>query len=376
MSQTHVGVNDPKAVKKYSGNLALDVARDSFFGSRMMSTGKVGKAPIQRLTDLENEAGDKITFDLSMQLRGAPIEGDDRAEDAAESMEFATDVVMIDQIRCPVSGGGKMTRKRTLHNLRTRGKELIGDWFSRAVDELIFIYGSGARGVNSDFVWRAGFGGFAGNPVQAPDSLHTSYPGTIASKATLTANDTMSRAFLDKVKTKSSLLGGGGSHVPSIQPCNVGGQEKFVVVMRPESHYALRNESGTQSWFEITKALATAVGKDSPLYTGALGEYNGMILQEHKAGIRFTDYGAGANVNASRALFLGRQAVLIAYGNAGQGLPFDWTEKLVDLDNELLISGSTMLGVKKSTFRIPTTGQTLDFGCIAMDHAIDVTLGQ
>lgn len=101
-----------------------------------------------------------------------------------------------------------------------------------------------------------------------------------------------------------------------------------------------------------------------------------MILQEHKAAVRFSDYGASANINASRALFLGRQAVLVAFGNAGAKLPFDWVEKAVDLDNELIVAGAAMVGVKKATFEIPSTGQTYDFGAIAMDHAIDVTLGQ
>lgn len=376
MARTLVGVNDPKAVKRYSGNLALDVARDSFFGSRMMSSGKTARTPIQRLTDLENENGDRITFDLSLQLRGQPIEGDDRAEDDAEDMKFATDIVYIDQMRKPVSAGGQMTRKRTMHNLRERARELLTDYFARAFDELIFIYLSGARGVNDDYIWRQNYSGFAGNPIQAPDSLHTSYPGTVTAKNGLANTDKMTRAFLDKVKVKSSLIGGGTKGIPAIQPVRVGGADKFVVVMRPEAHYDLRQDTGTAGWMDIAKALTTAVGRDSPLYTGALGEYNGMVLQEHKAGIRFSDYGAGANLAAGRALFLGRQAGLVAFGNAGSGLPFDWVEKKVDLDNELIVAGKTMWGVKKSTFEIPSTGQTYDFGAIAMDHYIDITLGQ
>lgn len=376
MARTLVGVNDPKAVKKYSGNLALDVARDSFFGSRMMSSGKTARTPIQRLTDLENENGDRITFDLSLQLRGRPVEGDDRAEDDTEDMKFATDIVYIDQMRKPVSAGGSMTRKRTMHNLRERARELLTDYFARCFDELIFIYLSGARGVNDDFIWPLNYAGFAGNPISAPDTLHTSYPGAVTAKNALTSGDTMSRAFLDKVKVKSTLIGGGTKGIPAIQPVRVGGADKFVVVMRPESHYALRAETGSTGWMEIAKALATAVGRDSPIFTGALGEYNGMVLQEHKAGIRFSDYGAGGNVNASRALFLGRQAGLVAFGNAGAGLPFDWVEKKIDLDNELIVAGKTMWGVKKSQFEIPTTGQTYDFGVISMDHAIDATLGQ
>ena len=43
--------------------------------------------------------------------------------------------------------------------------------------------------------------------------------------------------------------------------------------------------------------------------------------------IRFNDYGAGANYEAARALFMGAQALVEAYGSPGTSLRFDGTRK-------------------------------------------------
>jgi len=68
MGQTIIGLGDPKAVKRYSGNLAIDIPRVGFWTSKYMDSGDVPNRPIWQLTDLENENGEQITFDLSMQL--------------------------------------------------------------------------------------------------------------------------------------------------------------------------------------------------------------------------------------------------------------------------------------------------------------------
>ena len=74
MARTIIGLNDPKAVKKYSAFLAVDVARTSYFNRKFMGEGAESLMPIQRLTHLENEAGELITYDLVMQLKMKPVE--------------------------------------------------------------------------------------------------------------------------------------------------------------------------------------------------------------------------------------------------------------------------------------------------------------
>lgn len=80
MSKTIIGLNDAKAVKRYSAFLAVDVGRKSYFNKKFMGVGVEAQTPIQMLPQLENEAGDQITYDLVMQLKMQPVEGDNTLE--------------------------------------------------------------------------------------------------------------------------------------------------------------------------------------------------------------------------------------------------------------------------------------------------------
>ena len=78
MTKTVVAFGDPKAQKKWSGALFIDITKKSYFDKKFIGTSD--EYAIQRLTDLESEAGDTITFDLSVQLRNRPTYGDQRLE--------------------------------------------------------------------------------------------------------------------------------------------------------------------------------------------------------------------------------------------------------------------------------------------------------
>ena len=90
--------------------------------------------------------------------------------------------------------------------------------------------------------------------------------------------------------------------------------------------------------------------------------YNNVVLHEHESVIRFNDYGAGA-VEAARALFMGEQSMVLAFGTAGTGLRFSWHEESRDNGNQAIISTSSIFAVKKVTFN----GK--DFGMYAIDTA-------
>src|SRR5690242_13551128 len=100
---TLVGFGDPKAQKKWSANLFIDITKKSYFDRKFVGTSD--NAVIQRLTDLESDAGDTIDFDLSVQLRQRPTYGDDRLAGKEEALRFYSDQVYIDQIRHGVSVG-------------------------------------------------------------------------------------------------------------------------------------------------------------------------------------------------------------------------------------------------------------------------------
>ena len=266
--RTIVGVNDPKAVKKYSAFLAVDTSRKSYFNKKFMGVGVEAQTPLQTLPHLENDAGDQVSYDLVMQLKMRPIQGDNTLRSKEEDLKFYTDNLYIDQLRGGVNTGGRMTRKRTVHDLRKIARVRQSDWWARLFDETLFVYLSGARGINPDYIEPTDFAGYAGNPLSAPDAQHLMFGGSALSKATLAATDKMSLKLIDRAVARAEVMGGGTTGVPAIQPVMIDGEEHFVLVMHPWCEYDLRTDVGAGGWMDIQKALATADGKASRINLG------------------------------------------------------------------------------------------------------------
>lgn len=372
MARTIVGVNDAKAVKRYAGLLAYDESQKSYFGQRFVGRGAEAEVPIQLLSELESDAGEQISYDLLAELKMAPVEGDDILEGKEEAQRFYTDTIYIDQARCGVNTGGRMTRKRTLHNLREKARRQQSSWWARLKDELRFIYLSGARGVNTNFILPTGYTGRANNALVAPDTNHILYGGNSTAKSNMTneaagvaGSDTFDLRLVDRAKTKADSQGGGATDIPVLQPCKIDGEEVFVCVMHTFQEDDLRSNTGTGQWLDIQKAIAASEGRKSPMVKGSLGMYRGCILHSHRNVIRFNDYGAGGTYEAARALFMGSQALVEAYGSPGTGLRFDWHEEVRDNGNQVVISSNCTWGTKKVSFTTPIGAQ--DFGVFALD---------
>lgn len=371
MAKTEIKWGSPLAVKRWGLDLAVETATKSYFEQKFI--GKDQNKIIQRRTELEDNAGDRVSFDLSVQLRGDVTYGDNRLEGKEEQLRFYTDEVIIDQVRKAVSAGGAMTRKRTLHNLREVAKARSSEYWAQYFDEVLFVYLSGARGINADYVVPADFKGIGDPPngdesqrlngLQAPDASHYELGGAATSKQTLTADDKMNRTLIERINTNCTMLKAADPKASNMVPVNVDGTNAFVLLMSPYQAYDLRIANDIGSWLDVQKALATQNGNKNAIFQGGLGMIGGTVLHSHEKVVRFDDYGAGANVSAARALFMGRQAGIIAYGQAGSTNRFFWKEIEKDYDNEPSVASGTIFGAKKARFN----GK--DFGLISVDTA-------
>ncbi len=358
MSQTVIPFGDQKAQKKWSADLAVDTRKKSYFESKFIGTDD--NSIIQRKTDLDSASGDRISFDLSVQMRGKPTYGDARVEGKEESLKFYTDEVNIDQVRHAASAGGRMTRKRTSHDLRKVAKNRLSDWFARFYDEALFMYLSGARGINADFIEDESYTGFARNPFEAPDDAHLLFGGAAVSKQTITSDDIMTRDVIERACTKATMMQAEDPETANMVPVKINSEEHYVCVMSPYQEHDLRN-SDKGGWLEIQKAAAGAEGRNNPIFKGGMGMINNTVLHSHRNVIRFSDYGASANLPAARALFMGRQAAVVAYGNGGGGLRFSWEEDVKDYGNEPTVASGFIGGIKKTRFN------NRDFGVLTID---------
>lgn len=372
MARTIIGVNDAKAIKRYAGLLAYDQSQKSYFDQRFTGRGEHAEVPFQILTDLESDAGEAISYDLLAEMTMAPVEGEDNLEGKEEAQKFYTDTIYIDQARCGVNTGGRMTRKRTLHNLREKARFQQSSWWARLRDEIRFIYLSGSRGVNANFLLPLGYSGRANNGLVAPDTDHLLYGGNATAKNNMTneaagtaGSDAFDLRLIDRAKTRADSQGGGSSGKLVLKPCKIDGEEAYVCVMHTFQEDDIRQATATGQWLDIQKAAATALGSKSPIFKGSLGMYRGVILHSHRNVIRFSDYGSGANYDAARALFMGAQAGVEAYGSPGTGLRFDWNEETRDNGDKVVITSSCIWGTKKVT--ATTAAGAQDLGVFALD---------
>ena len=94
--------------------------------------------------------------------------------------------------------------------------------------------------------------------------------------------------------------------------------------------------------------------------------YRNCILHSHRNVIRFNN-GRRNQRGGGPRLFLGAQAAVVAYGSPGTNQRFDWHEETRDNGDKVVISTSSVFGIKRA--RSPLEAGAQDFGCFAMDTA-------
>ncbi|MCY1167127.1 major capsid protein [compost metagenome] len=370
--RTLIGVNDRQTVKKWATMLSVAVNKASYFARKMTGEGKESRLPIQRIDDLEQGAGDEVTVDLLMPMSMEPVVGEETLDGKEQPLKYYTDRLRIDQVRGGADLGSRMTKKRTLRNLRQDAKRVSTDWWKRLMDELYFIYLSGSRGTGTGYVWSANNPFFSVNALTAPDTMHLMYGGTATSKATITTADGMNLRLIDKAVAKAETMGGDGTDELSMLPINIENGDHYVALMHTFQFDALKSNTNTGQWLDIQKAAAAAEGRKNPIFDGSEGMYADVILHKHRNVIGFSDYGAGVNLPARRALFLGSQAAMVAYGSGDGETRFSWTEEVKDHGNSVAIGTHSIMGVKKATYKSKDDSVIRDFGVIAMDtYALD-----
>jgi len=99
-------------------------------------------------------------------------------------------------------------------------------------------------------------------------------------------------------------------------------------------------------------------GESNPIFTGALGVWNGIVVHEHEYVYRTNDGSGSAQV--ARNILCGQQAGVIAWG-----APVQWVEKSFDYGNSWGISVGAIFGVIKPIFN------SLDYGVMTLFCASD-----
>ena len=336
-------VGHPLAVKLWSKKIAREALKATF-ASKFM--GESSNSLIQVFDETEKGAGDRIRVPLRMQLTGRGVTGTQTLEGNEENLVTYQDDLLIEDLAHAVRGKMRIDAQRVPFSVREEMKDGIVDWYADRLDTWAANTLTGFTG-QSDVIYT-GNNATTAPTVTAGNTRHIiidndSGVSSHTAESSLSTTDTFSLTLLDMAVNIAKTA------TPLIRPIKVGSQEYFVCFVHPNQVKSLRSGSAAAgSWFDIQKAAMTGGEiEDNPIFTGALGVYNGVVLHEWSRLPAITT-GVGAGTGR-RAVFCGAQAAAMAFGK-GYGNAPRYIEDYFDYERQLGISVQTIAGMKKLVF--------------------------
>lgn len=356
MATTSYGVNDSHAMKAWSRKLAVEVSKATAIAPLI---GTSADSIIHMKEELNKDKGDKVTFGLRMQLNGDGVTEGETLEGNEEALTTYADSIFINELAhaVRVKNEGTIDVQRVPFSLREQAKSGLRDWYSDRLSLMFFLQASGYTAPTIDFEGRtltltSKHWGF--NSPIAPSSSRVIRAAAAASDQALTSNDVFTLDLIDKAVEKAKTAN------PKIRPVRVNGGNHYVMYLHPYQVTSMRTNTSTGQWLDIQKA-AERRGGDNPIFSGALGVYNNVILREAEHVVTGVNSSTGAQISTvRRAILLGAQACVASFGMKFTPEKYDMREELFDYQRELGVSVHTVFGLKKTVFN------SVDFGTIVV----------
>lgn len=293
-------VNIPMALvpKVWAKKVWHEGLKESYFDK---FTALDGSNVVHKNKDLENVKGDSVVFGLMMNLNGNGVEGNRQklsgAEDTLNIYDFTVQTQLVRNAVSRYEADDQRTQYDMLKEIKIALKQWLSDW------------------LDNKLISRLSY-----NPSNG-EVLYASAAGT---QSSITANDKLTTTIISRAKRKAMM------HAPKVQPIKVDGMDKYIMLVHP---WAARDLKDDPKWL-AAQQNANIRGSKNPIFTGALGEYDGVILYEYER-VQTGNIGA-SSANVCQNLLLGKQAACFAvsrpakhieqtddYGNiAGNGIAF------------------------------------------------------
>lgn len=272
--------------------------KDSYFDK---FTAMDGSNVVHQNKDLTNVKGDSVVFGLMMNLIGSGVEGNRQklagSEDTLNIYDFTVQTQLVRNAVSRFEADDQKSQYDMLKEIKVVLKQWLSDWLDdKLISKLSY------------------------NPL----STETVFAGAAGTQSSITANDKLTTTIISRAKRKAMM------HAPKVQPIKVDGMDKYIMLIHP---WAARDLKDDPKWL-AAQQNANVRGSKNPIFTGALGEYDGVILYEYERVL--SDSTGASSANVCHNLLLGKQAACFAvarpvkhieqiddYGNiAGNGIAF------------------------------------------------------
>jgi len=273
--------------------LFRDAMKESYFFPKFASDSKNSIVYVKN--ELTKEKGDNITFGIRMRLLGTGVTSGTALEGKEESLTTFNYNVSLEEFAHAVRDAGPLDRQRSPFDVDMESIDALRDWMSEKIDLELFN-ALQATGNEPTTVF------YNNNGVPTKSTSFSTV------KADLNATqDLIVPSVISAMKTWA-LTGGNRTQTP-LRPIMVNGRPHYVLLCHPDVIYDLKQDSTyNQAYRE-----AGIRGDENPIFSGAVGIWDGVVVHEHENVQIGTDAGAGS-VPFAHNHFFGAQALCWAWG--------------------------------------------------------------
>jgi len=300
MALTDLAALDVAIPELWSKDLLIDAEKQMFWKDYEGPEGS--GMPVLRKDELTKEAGDTIRIITMSHLTGAGVTGDTANLTGNEEALSIGEIVLNIAILAHAVKYTKYANKEAIFGVRSAAQGRLAYWLSDKLDQSMF-------------------------KVASTGATYNLYGGTATGDAGLGTGDVFNCAAISKIRAK--LVANRAYPISTVN-----GQKYFIIVIGPTDSFNLRNDA---TWKSV-QAEANVKGETNPIFTGALGIYNGCIIRESanvpNGNVNPTtgnDAGIGTGVaNVSHVIAFGGEAFARAYGQYPS-----WLEQVDDYGRKL-----------------------------------------
>jgi hypothetical protein len=384
MPDTSFAFTDPRAQTVWENKLFEYSLQNMIFLGLL---GKTGNSFIHVNKELlSNTKSLTLRLEADEPLRGAGVGDDGDTTGNAQQLKRRNMEITAHERATRTQSAGAVSEHLTRTNFREASRHNLGIWVKEALENDIATCAFGLYNVNSSSndiatineaevssarIYRGGQ-----NAAGTLGNAGATYASTAALTAGTQASNLMGTKLMEAMKRRAIAFSPRfrGSMVPDLSkqtPDDIrdgvdGPQEGifFLVLINPLQTKAIRAETGSQGWKEIT-AAAQIRGNKNPIFSGAAFIWDKMVFWEYdrsptRTGAGGTGIGEGFTLNAGRtatndaaangrtscrAVLLGADALSFAWA-----MKPGWFEHVYDA-NKPLIKTQMLYGVKANNFR-------------------------
>lgn len=428
MGTTTVQSGNPLANKQYSKALSAMAVRqptpllaltgpmpsedDAMRKLRQQSTTEM---PVVRVDELQSGPGDVVQLDCAHVVKLRAVMGDRNAEGQGATLKYSTQDIKIDMATLPVSAGGKMTQKRTPHDMRKNAVQQLKGGIPRFRWQRCLALLAGARGVQDGSDWilplanDPDFAEMMINTLQAPTyNRHWVVDGgsLVQGGAQLASIDTTDKLILSCLDEFAAIWEEMGTKMAPIQipgdPAAGDDPIKGVLLVDGLVWDGMLTDVSTANNVRNYQALAVERAKygdlkSHPLFAGSPMLWNGILIRKMQHAIRFNASdsvahvtaanrltatetnvtvaaGIGSTYQVARSVFLGAQALGIASGgNRTSEETYSLLENYSNFGRNLELAGEVIGAEQKLRWALPNVNGDLeptDFGVAVIDSVV------